>query len=125
MLRFLSKIKVEFNAVDPRSASCMEFLALCNSRRARESNPSCAVGVRRRTDEFSPRIAVTFVDGSEETFDAAAMAAEDIQNTILEKAQVFEAEQMFREAGEKWPVLIPDDELRQPYASGNQGQRVP
>ncbi|GFP99971.1 hypothetical protein PHJA_002141200 [Phtheirospermum japonicum] len=34
---------------------------------------------------------------------------------ILEKGQYFEKEQMFREAGEKWAVVIPDDELRRPF----------
>lgn len=33
---------------------------------------------------------------------------------ILEKGQLLETEQMFREAGEAWPVIIPEEELRQP-----------
>jgi hypothetical protein len=32
---------------------------------------------------------------------------------ILEKGQFLETEQMFREAGEQWPVIIPDEELSQ------------
>jgi hypothetical protein len=32
---------------------------------------------------------------------------------ILEKGQYLETEQMFREAGEQWPVIIPDEELSQ------------
>ncbi|KAG8389897.1 hypothetical protein BUALT_Bualt01G0026700 [Buddleja alternifolia] len=115
MLKFLSKVRIEFNALDPRLASCMEFLAQCNARKAKESNPSCQVQVKRRTDDFPPQITVTFVNGVQETFDATATPAQDIRTMILQKGQSLETEQMFREAGEKWPVVIPDEELNQPF----------
>lgn len=115
MLKFLSKVRIEFNALDPRLASCMEFLAQCNARKAKESNPSCQVQVKRRTDDFAPKITVTFVNGVEETFDATATPAQHIRTMILEKGQYLETEQMFKEAGEKWPVVIPDEELRIPF----------
>lgn len=115
MLKFLSKVKIEFNALDPRLASCMEFLAQCNARKAKESNPSCQIQVKRRTDDFPPQITVTFVTGVEETFDATSTPAQNIRNMILEKGRNLETEQMFREAGEKWPVVIPDEELKMPF----------
>lgn len=114
MLKFLSKVWIQFNALDPRLASCMEFLAQCNARKAKESNPACQVQVRRRTDDHPPQIAVTFVNGVEEVFDATSTPAQTIRNMILEKGQILETEQMFREAGEKWPVVIPEEELLQP-----------
>ncbi|KAL0314608.1 UNVERIFIED_CONTAM: hypothetical protein Sangu_2305200 [Sesamum angustifolium] len=114
MLKFLSKIRIEFNALDPRAASCMEFLAQCHAPNAKESNPTCQVQVNRRTDDSPPKITVTFVNGVEETFDANLTPAQDILNSILEKGLYIEAEQMFREAGEKWPVDIPEEELRRP-----------
>ncbi|KAK4429350.1 hypothetical protein Salat_1235400 [Sesamum alatum] len=114
MLKFLSKVRIEFNALDPRAASCMEFLAQCHARNAKESNPTCQVQVNRRTDDCPPKITVTFVNGVEETFDANSTPTQDIRNSILDTSQYFEAEQMFREAGEKWPVDIPEEELRQP-----------
>ncbi|CAN4093954.1 unnamed protein product [Withania somnifera] len=115
MLKFLSKVKIEFNALDPRIASCMEFLAQCNAPKAKESNPSCQVQVKRRTDDHPPQITVTFVNGVEQTYDATSTPAQNIRTMILEKGQYLETEQMFREAGEKWPVVIPDDELKQPF----------
>ncbi|KAL8459111.1 hypothetical protein ACS0TY_035707 [Phlomoides rotata] len=115
MLKFLSKVKIEFNALDPRLASCMEFLAQCNARKAKESNPSCQIQVKRRTDDFPPQITVTFVTGVEETFDATSTPAQNIRNMILEKGRNLETEQMFREAGEKWPVVIPEEELKLPF----------
>ncbi|XP_059637083.1 uncharacterized protein LOC132279167 [Cornus florida] len=114
MLKFLSKVRIEFNALDPRTAACMEFLAQCNARKAKESNPGCQVLVKRRTDEQPPQITVTFVNGVEEAFDATTTPAQTIRNMILEKGQYLETEQMFRDAGEKWPVIIPDEELHQP-----------
>lgn len=36
---------------------------------------------------------------------------------ILEKGRSLETEQMFRDAGEKWPVIIPEEEIHQ-YAPG-------
>ncbi|PQQ16235.1 uncharacterized protein Pyn_00811 [Prunus yedoensis var. nudiflora] len=114
MLKFLSRVRIEFNALDPRTASCLEFLAQCNARKAKESNPSCAVQVKRRTDDEPPKITVTFVNGVEEVFDATATPAQDIRNMILEKGQSLETEQMFRDAGEPWPVVIPAEELHQP-----------
>ncbi|CAL5418418.1 unnamed protein product [Camellia sinensis] len=32
---------------------------------------------------------------------------------ILDKGQLLETEQMFRDAGEQWPVIIPEEEIRQ------------
>lgn len=113
MLKFLSKVKIEFNALDPRTAGCMEFLAQCNSRKAKESNPACQLMVKRRTDNHPPEITVTFVNGVEEKFDATTTSAQTIRTMILEKGQYLETEQMFRDAGEQWPVLIPEEELRQ------------
>ncbi|KAF3651339.1 putative indole-3-acetic acid-induced protein ARG7-like [Capsicum annuum] len=115
MLKFLSKVKIEFNALDPRIASCMEFLAQCNAPKAKESNPSCQVQVKRRTDDHPPQITVTFVNGVEQTYDATTTPAQNIRSMILEKGQYLETEQMFRDAGEKWPVIIPDSELEQPF----------
>ncbi|XP_038678589.1 uncharacterized protein LOC119980009 isoform X2 [Tripterygium wilfordii] len=114
MLKFLSKVRIEFNALDPRLASSMEFLAQCNARKAKESNPACQVTVKRRTDDHPPQITVTFVNGVEETFDATSTPAQDIRSMILEKGQFLETEQMFQEAGEKWPVVIPEEEIRMP-----------
>ncbi|CAI0435794.1 unnamed protein product [Linum tenue] len=119
MLKFLSKVRIEFNALDPRLASCMEFLAQCNARKAKESNPACQV--KRRTDDHPPQITVTFVNGVEEVFDGTQTTAQTIRNMILEKGQYLETEQMFREAGEKWPVVIPDEELNIPAP----GTKVP
>ncbi|PRQ27171.1 uncharacterized protein LOC133741536 [Rosa rugosa] len=114
MLKFLSRVRIEFNALDPRTASCLEFLAQCNATKAKESNPGCAVQVKRRTDDEPPKITVTFVNGVEEVFDATATPAQSIRTMILEKGQMLETEQMFRDAGEAWPVLIPAEELTQP-----------
>ncbi|KAK2971384.1 hypothetical protein RJ640_015251 [Escallonia rubra] len=115
MLKFLSRVRIEFNALDPCTAASMEFLAQCNARKAKESNPACQVVVKRRTDDHPPQITVTFVNGVEEMFDATATPAQDIRNMILEKGQMLETEQMFKEAREKWPVIIPEEELSQSF----------
>ncbi|KAF8377858.1 hypothetical protein HHK36_031245 [Tetracentron sinense] len=111
MLKYLSKVRMEFNALDPRTAPCLEFLAQCNSRKAKESNPSCQLVVKRRTDDHPPQITVTFVDGVEEVIDAATTSAQNIRTMILEKGQLLETEQMFKDAGETWPVIIPEEEM--------------
>ncbi|CAK9176343.1 unnamed protein product [Ilex paraguariensis] len=123
MLKFLSKVRIEFNALDPRTAACMELLAQCNARKAKESNPACQLVVKRRTDDHPPQITVTFVNGVEEVFDATSTAAQTIRDMILEKGQLLETEQMFSEAGEKWPVVIPEEELRQPAPGTKMGKR--
>ncbi|XP_074279191.1 uncharacterized protein LOC141604653 [Silene latifolia] len=117
MLKFLSKVKVEFNALDARAGACMEFLAQCTAKKARESNPSCVVEVKRRTDDNPPQIKVTFVNGVDEVFDASTTSAQSIRSLILDKGQYLETEQMFRDAGEAWPVVIPIDELNHPPPS--------
>ncbi|KAE9603539.1 hypothetical protein Lal_00001887 [Lupinus albus] len=123
MLKFLSRVKIEFNALDARTASCMEFLAQCNSRKAKESNPACEVEVKRRIDEFKPQITVTFVNGVEEVFDATSTPAQNIRTMILEKGLYLETEQMFREAGESWPVIIPKEEITQ-HAPGTKPRKA-
>ncbi|XP_042447920.1 uncharacterized protein LOC122032669 isoform X1 [Zingiber officinale] len=115
MLKFLSKVRVEFNALDPRKAACVEILALCNGRKAKESNPACQVELQRRTDDSPPRVVVTYVNGVEEVIDAAATPAQVIRKQILDRGQLLETEQMFREAGVVWPVLIPEEEIHQSF----------
>ncbi|KAK2985134.1 hypothetical protein RJ640_000901 [Escallonia rubra] len=56
MLKFLSRVRIEFNALDPRMAASMEFLAQCNACKAKESNPACQVVVKRRTEDHPPQI---------------------------------------------------------------------
>ncbi|XP_058225443.1 uncharacterized protein LOC131334448 isoform X2 [Rhododendron vialii] len=123
MLKFLSKVRIEFNALDPRTAACMEFLAQCNARKAKESNPSCQLLVKRRTDDHPPQITVTFVNGVEEVFDATSTPAQSIRAMILEKGQMLETEQMFRDAGEKWPVVIPEEEIHH-HAPGTKPRKA-
>ncbi|KAF9611457.1 hypothetical protein IFM89_032427 [Coptis chinensis] len=115
MLKFLSKVRIEFNALDPRTAACMEFLAQCNARKAKESNPACQLQVQRRTDDHPPEIKVTFVNGVEQVFDAASTSAQSIREMILEKGQYLETEQMFRDNNETWPVMIPEEEINQSF----------
>ncbi|WOL08055.1 hypothetical protein Cni_G16807 [Canna indica] len=115
MLKFLSKVRVEFNALDPRKAACVEILALCNARKAKESNPACQVELQRRTDDSPPRIVVTYVNGVEEVIDATNTPAQAIRQQILDRGQLLETEQMFRDAGVPWPVLIPDEEIHQSF----------
>ncbi|KAL9241304.1 hypothetical protein vseg_015434 [Gypsophila vaccaria] len=95
----------------------MELLAQCSSAKARESNPSCQLQVKRRTDDHAPQIKVTFVNGVEEVFDASTTSAQSIRSLILDKGQYLETEQMFHDAGEAWPVVIPLDELNHPPPS--------
>jgi large subunit ribosomal protein L53 len=111
MLKYLSKVRVEFNALDKRASSALEFLAQCNSRKARSSNPNCEVVVKRRTDAAPPVVAVTFTNGREDVMDGTAMAAQEIRKRILEQAELMETEKMFRDAGYDWPVIIPMEEV--------------
>ncbi|XP_011621457.1 uncharacterized protein LOC18429011 isoform X2 [Amborella trichopoda] len=125
MLKFLSKVKIEFNPLDTgRTAACLEFLAQCNARRARDSNPGCQITVKRRTDNFDPQITVTFVNGTEEVIDAASTPAQDIREKILAKGRMLETEQMFREAGEAWPVMIPEAERKEPVIMGYKARKA-
>eukprot|EP00262_Sarcandra_glabra_P007620 TRINITY_DN2050_c0_g1_i1.p1 TRINITY_DN2050_c0_g1~~TRINITY_DN2050_c0_g1_i1.p1 ORF type:complete len:157 (-),score=21.85 TRINITY_DN2050_c0_g1_i1:217-687(-) len=123
MMKFLSKVRIEFNPLDPRTAACLEFLAQCNARKARESNPTCQLLVKRRTDDHPPQITVTFVNGVEQVIDAGTTSAQLIRKTIIEKGQYIETEQMFRDANETWPVLIPEEELRQ-HAPGTKPRKA-
>lgn len=111
MLRFLSKVKLQYNALDARAGTCKDFLAQCISK---DSNSSCQVQLKHRTDDHPPQINVTFINGVEEVFDASITSAQTIRSLILQKGRYLETEQMFRDAGEAWPVIIPFEELRLP-----------
>ncbi|KAH9297476.1 hypothetical protein KI387_029158, partial [Taxus chinensis] len=113
MLKFLSKVKIEFNAFDSRATSALEFLAQCGSTKAKESNPSCQVIVNRRTDDHHPQITITYSNGVEEIIDGSKTNAQTIRKKILETGRMLETEQMFKEAGQSWPVKIPEQELYQ------------
>lgn len=113
MLKHLARVRIEFNALDPRAASALEFLAQCNSRKARQSNPKCEVIVKRRTDQAIPRVTVTFANGRVQELDGSVMHANQIRKGILAQADMMETEQSFRDAGLEWPVIIPVDEPAQ------------
>ena len=82
----------------------------CNARKAKESNPSCQVQVKR-TDNELPKIHVTVVNGIEEVFDATSTPTQTTGTMILEKGQMLQPESMFGEAGGFRPVIIPDNKL--------------
>lgn len=111
MLKHLTKVRIEFNAFDTRAASALEFLAQCNSKKAKSSNPKCQIIVKRRTDDGSPKVSVTYKNGKEETVDGSQLSAQEIRKTILKKADAMETEEMFKEAGIPWPVIIPLEEI--------------
>ncbi|KAI5078368.1 hypothetical protein GOP47_0006039 [Adiantum capillus-veneris] len=111
MLKQLTKVKIEFNAFDARSASAVEFLAQCNSKKAKSSNPKCQILVKRRTDETPPLVSVTYTNGKEESLDGSVLSAQEIRKSILKKSQAIETEEMFKEAGIPWPVIIPLEEV--------------
>ncbi|KAJ4781882.1 39S ribosomal protein L53/MRP-L53 [Rhynchospora pubera] len=116
MLKFISKVAIEYNALDPRKAACVELLAQCNARKAKESNPACVVELHRLPDAAAPpRVVVTYVNGVEEVIDAVATPAQELKKQILDRGRLLETEQMFREAGEPWPVVIPEEEIHQSF----------
>jgi large subunit ribosomal protein L53 len=74
MLKFLSKVGVEYCPLDPRKAAAVELLAQCNARKAKDSNPACSVELRRlpsppAAEETNPpnlpppRVLVTYLNG--------------------------------------------------------------
>ncbi|CAN6272312.1 unnamed protein product, partial [Urochloa humidicola] len=128
MLKFLSKVVVEYCPLDPRKAAAVELLAQCNGRKAKDSNPACSIELRRlpgpppTEDPKSqpplppPRVLVTYLNGAEEAIVAAEGAtAQGIRDQILARGRLIDTEQMFRDGGEKWPVVIPEEELRMSF----------
>jgi len=120
MLKFLSKVVVEYCPLDPRKAAAVELLAQCNGRKAKDSNPACSVELRRLPAPPAsadpkpqpPRVLVTYLNGAEEAVVAAEGAtAQGIRDQILARGRLIDTEQMFRDGGETWPVVIPEEEL--------------
>ncbi|VAI87355.1 uncharacterized protein LOC119342206 isoform X2 [Triticum dicoccoides] len=121
MLKFLSRVVVEYRPLDPRKAAAVELLVQCNGRKAKDSNPTCSVELRRLPSPAAAedpkaqppsRVLVTYLNGSEKAFVAADGAtAQGMRDQILARGRLLETEQLFREAGEKWPVIIPEEEL--------------
>ncbi|KAJ4778628.1 39S ribosomal protein L53/MRP-L53 [Rhynchospora pubera] len=70
-------------------------------------------GVRPRA--APPRVVVTYVNGVEEVIDAVTTPAQELKKHILDRGRLLETEQMFREAGEPWPVVIPEEEIYQSF----------
>ena len=55
---------------------------------------------------------MTYLNGAEEAIIAAEGAtAQSIREQILARGRLIDTEQMFRDGGEKWPVVIPEEEL--------------
>ncbi|MBA0555980.1 hypothetical protein Golob_026123, partial [Gossypium lobatum] len=69
--------------------------------------PRLPTSGQAQTNDHLPQITVAFVNGVEEVFHATSTPAQTIRTVILRKGQMLETEHMFREAGEKWPIIIP------------------
>ncbi|RLM61370.1 hypothetical protein C2845_PM14G21640 [Panicum miliaceum] len=89
-------------------------------RKAKDSNQACSVELRRlHTPPASadpkpqpPRVLVTYLNGAEEAIVAAEGAtAHGTRDQILARGRLIDTEQMFCDGGEKWPVVIPEEEL--------------
>ncbi|XBI00146.1 hypothetical protein VPH35_129292 [Triticum aestivum] len=77
MLKFLSRVVVEYRPLDPRKAAAVELLVQCNGRKAKDSNPTCSVELRRLPSPAAAedpkaqppsRVLVTYLNGSEKAF---------------------------------------------------------
>ncbi|KAF5751470.1 hypothetical protein HS088_TW02G00484 [Tripterygium wilfordii] len=64
----LTKVRMEFNALEPRLASSMEFLAQCNARKAKESKPRLPAHGQAADPRPPSTVTVTFVKGVEVTY---------------------------------------------------------
>nr|CAB3481653.1 unnamed protein product [Digitaria exilis]CAB3483740.1 unnamed protein product [Digitaria exilis] len=125
MLKFLSKVVVEYCPLDPRKVAAVELLAQCNSRKAKDSNPSCSVELRRlpvpppsAADPMSPppRVIVTYPNGVEEAIVITeGDTAQGVRDQIIARGRLIDTELLFRNGGEEWPVVIPEEELRMPF----------
>eukprot|EP00271_Cylindrocystis_brebissonii_P011863 TRINITY_DN29847_c0_g1_i1.p2 TRINITY_DN29847_c0_g1~~TRINITY_DN29847_c0_g1_i1.p2 ORF type:complete len:138 (+),score=28.67 TRINITY_DN29847_c0_g1_i1:350-763(+) len=123
MLKHLRRVRIEFNAFDPRNRAAIEFLAQVGNPKVRDSNPKCEIIVKRRTDDAPPLVHVTFNNGAEEVMDGREMAAQHMRTRISEKAEIMETEQLFKEAGLTWPVEIPAEEVELYNQQQAQGKR--
>ncbi|KAJ8446539.1 hypothetical protein Cgig2_019692 [Carnegiea gigantea] len=117
MLKYLTRVRMVMNPLDPRAVACKELLAQFQRSKSNPSDHQCDVQINRRTDDCPPQIRVTFINGVEEEFDLASDSAQSIRQRILERGMLFQTEQMFCDHGLPWPVVIPDDELQQIPAS--------
>ncbi|KAF8653921.1 hypothetical protein HU200_062058 [Digitaria exilis] len=107
MLKFLSKVVVEYCPLDPRKVATVELLAQCNSRKAKDSNPSCSP---------PPRVLVTYPNGVEEAIVITeGDTAQGVRDQIIARGRLIDTELLFRNGGEEWPVVIPEEELRMPF----------
>ncbi|XP_039071499.1 uncharacterized protein LOC120218638 [Hibiscus syriacus] len=100
----------------------MEFLAQCNARQAKESNPPATPGQAPYGRSPSPNHSY-FRQRSEEVFDANIDSCSNRTEHDPRKRQFLETEQMFRDAGEKWPVIIPEEELHQSFPGSKPGKQ--
>ncbi|VAH86099.1 hypothetical protein VPH35_056596 [Triticum aestivum] len=81
--------------------STSPILVLIPSSRAAAEDPKA---------QPPPCVLVTYLNGAEEAFVAADGAtAQGMRDQILACGRLLETEQLFREAGEKWPVVIPEE----------------
>ncbi|XVE54620.1 hypothetical protein DITRI_Ditri03aG0096600 [Diplodiscus trichospermus] len=87
MLKFLSKVRIEFNALDPHIASCMEFLSpvqCSQSRRIKSSVSALGQALHRRSPAPNLRY---FRQRCGRIFPTST-PAQAIRNMILEKDQM-------------------------------------
>mmetsp|Transcript_19278 Transcript_19278/g.42180 ORF Transcript_19278/g.42180 Transcript_19278/m.42180 type:complete len:111 (-) Transcript_19278:186-518(-) len=105
VLRALSKVRIQFNAFDKRSASVREFLARCQSPLAVAENPKCEVLPKVRVDDQPPVVELTFLNGEVEVVNCSKLKVNDIVSIISKKNLQFESDDMMKEAGVKPPFL--------------------
>ncbi|AQK69839.1 hypothetical protein ZEAMMB73_Zm00001d015973 [Zea mays] len=105
MLKFLSKVVVEYCPLDPRATAARPRTPTRLARSSSAASPP-------QPTLPPPRVLVTYFTGAEEAIVFAEGAtAQGIRDQIVARGRLIDTEKMFRDGGEKWPVVIPEEEL--------------
>mmetsp|Transcript_6260 Transcript_6260/g.10851 ORF Transcript_6260/g.10851 Transcript_6260/m.10851 type:complete len:114 (+) Transcript_6260:121-462(+) len=105
VLRLLTKVRIQFNAMDKRSSSVREFLARCQAPKAHAENPKCEVIPKVRIDNQPPVVELTFMNGEVSVLNCAQLKIDDILSIITKKSLQFESANMMKESGAEYPFL--------------------
>lgn len=98
-LKQISKVFIRFNPATGGSKSIKEFLARCEAKKAKASNPDCVVKAQLSIKDIEPTVTVHYANGFQDVFQTRSLTAEQITIAIRERRELLDSQELLKKNG--------------------------
>lgn len=111
MLKNLAAVAIRIYPFHPHTACAREFLSRVNTDASRASNPDCKVEVEITNDGKPPVVALTFLDGQTQEYDASRMNISQMMEEIEDMAHIVAIKEVEQDMKDMYDEAENDDKF--------------